>query len=855
MKRFFFFLLLITFIQGGLLASSSDQANQIRNSLSGLTGEKRVVELNKLSSILIESREFEEANTHIQEALKWSVDNGFESGLSNAYDNAGLIYQAKYDYTNAMRSFVKALKIRDQADDKVGTAISKNNIGKVFYLQEDIESAITNLNESLSLWTSLKNTEGAANSHRNLADVYLLKKLYGKAKEHYHKAMDLRIEMDDLAGAAEIARFLGNVVRDLGDQEGALTYYGMSLDMNSSLEDLDKISEDYNNISRSLIEMEAYDEAEEANITAFNIREKQKNNIGLAESNMIFGIINTKKGKTSKAKEYLSKSSALLKDLKDNRKTPELYKNISTAYVELGDFKNAHTYQLAYSKSKDILFNKEKSTALLELTTKYESEFETEKQKATIVALEQEQSYASKVKYFLLALCGLGAMLLMVLFNSNKRKKKDNELLTAKNIEIKRQNEEIDNKNEELNVSNEKLDLLNQKLVMEMAERESIEQSSFARDRFLATMSHEMRTPMNIIIGLAHLLLDEEPRPDQVEHLRTLQFSANNLVVFINDVLDFSKIEAGKLSLESRPFQPIQVFEETKERFRLQAKEKSIDLTYRYDSKLPKHLLGDSTRLNQILSNLVSNSLKFTEDGQIFVDVALNGLSKNDATILVTVRDTGAGISKDRLDEMFQNFTRFEDEAFDGYQDSGLGLAITKRLIELQNGRIEAKSEMGIGTEFTVHLPYKLPNETDLQNHNAKKERTYSHLAGNRILLVEDNRINQLVVAKMLRKLGLEVITADNGQEAVDHFSNMYFDLVLMDIQMPIMDGYRATAEIRKMVDSRKRDVPIIALTASAFLTEKEKAKLFGMNDHVGKPFGPDDLLEKISNCLAVYKV
>ena len=188
-----------------------------------------------------------------------------------------------------------------------------------------------------------------------------------------------------------------------------------------------------------------------------------------------------------------------------------------------------------------------------------------------------------------------------------------------------------------------------------------------------------------------------------------------------------------------------------------------------------------------------------------------------------------------------------------GYGGERLSLAITKRLVELQNGKLEVQSIPGESTVFKILLPFKLSPESLKQVKDTTKA-DFSHLAGNRILVVEDNKINQLVVSKMLRKLGVEVSTADNGLEGLEVFEREYFDLVLMDIQMPEMDGYRATAEIRRHPNPAKRDVPVIALTASAFLTEKEKAVLFGMNDHVGKPFSPEELMEKISACLRVYK-
>ncbi|MGB1217748.1 MAG: response regulator, partial [Saprospiraceae bacterium] len=379
----------------------------------------------------------------------------------------------------------------------------------------------------------------------------------------------------------------------------------------------------------------------------------------------------------------------------------------------------------------------------------------------------------------------------------------------------------------------------------EMAERESVEQSSFARDRFLATMSNEMRTPLNIISGLSHILLTNEPREDQVDNLRTLQFSVNNLVVFINDVLDFSNIEAGKISFDKTDFDPRNTFEEVLERFQLPAKDKGVKLNYSYDDKLPKELNGDPTRLNQVITNLVGTSLKYTDDGEINVNVKTHELVNDTLTMLVTIKDTGKGIEQDKLETMFRKFSRTSEDMYDGYGSSGIGLAISKRLVDLQNGNIKAESIIGEGTTFKVYLPYHLKDDNNTKA--VQKEQDYSFLAGQKILLVEDNKINQLVVAKLLRKLDIQVVTAENGQIALDKMQEQYFDLILMDIQMPIMDGYRATAEIRKSQDPRVRDIPIIALTASAYLTEREKAKLFGMNDHVGKPFGPDDLLDKIS--------
>ena len=853
MRRSFIFTFLLCAFSL-LLQAESTSSDQLEHKLKTQKGAERIKTLNELSFIYIQEKSLSKADEAAREAMRLARKLNDKKGQADAHDNMGYVFQEKYDYTNAMKNYISALKVRNELKEEKGIATSKNNIGKVFFLQQDIENAIDNLSTALEMRMKVNDMEGGAETHKNLADVFLFKKLYGKAKEHYRKAMDIKIELNDLEGASSIASFLGKIVTDLGDSEGALVYYTMSLDLNNSLGNVNNIARDYNDIAVAYYNQGSYEEAMESNETALSIRQKLNDSLGLAETYKNLGLNYMAMDEKSEATDYLKKSVNMLQAMGNVPGTQTIYKSISEAYVKMKDYKNAYRYQVAFSRSRDQLFSEEKSRAMMELTTKYESEFAAEKQQATIESLEKDKAYQTRMGYFLMALAGLAVMLLIVLFMSYRRKQRDNQLLTAKNKEISAQKEEIDTKNVELNEKNASLDQLNHKLVSEMAERESLEKSSFARDRFLATMSHEMRTPMNIIIGLTHLLLEENPRPDQIEHLRTLQFSANNLVVFINDVLDFSKIEAGKLTLESRVFKPGQTLEEIRDRFLLPARDKKLDFNYNIDKKIPEELMGDPTRLNQIMTNLIGNAIECTEEGSVDVSVVLSELANKNASLVLKVSDSGEGMDTEKLEEMFREFSRNPKDIFEGYENADLGLAITKRLVDLQNGKIEVDSSPENGTTFTVFLPFRVPEANELKKETKADASSYSHLAGNKILLVEDNRINQLVVAKMLRKLGIEITTADNGFEALEAFEHSYFDLVLMDIQMPGMDGYRATAEIRKSMDSRKRDVPIIALTASAFLTEKEKAKLFGMNDHVGKPFGPDDLLEKISNCLHVYK-
>ncbi|RMG83848.1 MAG: response regulator [Bacteroidetes bacterium] len=856
-----FLAILFTFLSVGLWGNP-DQPDSLQRVLNNLTGSEKVAALNQLA-LSLASSEGKRAMDLAEEALRLSETLHDARQKAKTLHTIGQIYQKKYDYTNAMKSFVEALRIWNDLGDEAGMAASKNQIGTVFFLQENYTQAEENLTEALEIWNKLQQPAGAAQCHKSLGDVYLAREIYGKALEHYRQALDLNLQVENIEEAAKIANHIGTVSSNLGDYDGALVYFNMCRDLHSSLEDLPKIAEDANHIALTLIARGAYEEALEENQMALELRQQLNDPYGIAESYKNLGVIYTRLGNKTQAATYLQKAVEILKKLEPKPGTPELFRDISDAYADLGKYKEAYQNHLAFSESRSAVFNQEKAKALLDLTTKYESEFEAEKQKRTIELLEMENAVDKKVRYFLFAVLALIASLLLSMFLSYKRKQKDNQLLRAKNEEIEAKNAEIDKKNLELQKINDSLDVLNRKLVTEMAERESIEKSSFARDRFLATMSHEMRTPINIIIGLTHLLLEENPREDQIEHLRTLQFSANNLVVFINDVLDFSKIEAGKLDLESREFAPRKLMDEVQTRFASQAQKQGVKMDFSMDKKIPEKLLGDPARLNQIISNLLTTSLKYTEgEGAIRVNLDIEELTRKQASLRLTIRDNGRKIEPEKIEQMFRSYSRTSNDIFEGYGSNDLTLAITKRLVDLQNGKISVNADHDEeGNRFTVILPFKIPAITATEKPAAKDKNTprqrpdnFDHLAGNKILLVEDNKINQLVVAKMLRKLHMEVVTADDGLKALEALEKESFDLILMDIQMPNMDGYRATAEIRKHPDPNVREIPIIALTASAFLTEKEKAKLFGMNDHVGKPFAPEELLEKISNLLEIQK-
>jgi len=373
--------------------------------------------------------------------------------------------------------------------------------------------------------------------------------------------------------------------------------------------------------------------------------------------------------------------------------------------------------------------------------------------------------------------------------------------------------------------------------------KELAESANRAQEQFLSTISHELRTPMNAVIGISNLLLEESPRPDQTENLKILKFSANNLLAIINDLLDLSKIEAGKLDTVAKDFDLEHTLSNIKKSHSLKAKNKGVELNINVEKNVPNILVGDAHRLNQILNNLVGNAVKFTDKGKIDITVKLVKSTDAEVELNFTVKDTGIGIPADKILDIFEPFSPASAITNRIYGGTGLGLAITRRLIELQSGKISVLSEVGKGSTFMFSLPFRkskresLPKETEMK--------TYTGLSGIRVLLVEDNKVNQKVANKFLTKWDAVVEIVDNGQEALDKLKTESYDVVLMDLLMPVMDGYEATRKIRKM--TRHSELPVIALTASAMSHEREKAFEAGVNDYICKPFVPSELYSKIA--------
>jgi signal transduction histidine kinase/ActR/RegA family two-component response regulator len=382
---------------------------------------------------------------------------------------------------------------------------------------------------------------------------------------------------------------------------------------------------------------------------------------------------------------------------------------------------------------------------------------------------------------------------------------------------------------------------------------EELRETQKFRDQFMANMSHEIRTPMNAIVGLTNLLLKSPLNEQQDKYLNVIKKSGANLLVIINDILDLAKIEAGKMELEKVPFPLHIAVHNIHTILNLKAEEKGIQLHEHIDEKVPEYVIGDETRITQVIMNLTGNAIKFTEKGSVTISVTYEGKEGDKHNIRFGVRDTGIGIPADKIDTIFESFGQATTATARKFGGTGLGLTISKQLVEMHGGNIKVSSIPDKGSEFFFTISYKeAPKPVEEIKDDSS---SVQDMKGKRILLVEDNEFNQMVAVDTLADMfpGLEVDIAENGKTAIEKATSNEYSFIFMDIQLPDIDGFEITRFIRSNLDVPKRNIRICAMTASVTKERIDECFSSGMNDYMMKPFNPETLKEKVlRNALAI---
>jgi PAS domain S-box-containing protein len=383
-------------------------------------------------------------------------------------------------------------------------------------------------------------------------------------------------------------------------------------------------------------------------------------------------------------------------------------------------------------------------------------------------------------------------------------------------------------------------------------DQEELINAQKAKEQFLANMSHEIRTPINGIVGMVNLLSESATSVEQANYLNAIKHSADNLKVIINDILDFSIIESGKLKFEKIGFNLNYQVQAVIDSLMVQAKEKGLKIRLATKKGKDTILIGDPVRLSQILINLVNNSIKFTHTGKITIDVSCSIPHENITNVTFKVIDTGIGIDSDKIKTIFDTFKQADESITRKFGGTGLGLTISKQLVELQGGKISVSSEINKGTTFTFVIPYSPGDKGDLMEDeldilSIKPHKTIPSLVGMKVLLVEDNDINRMYATNVLKKWHCQIDEAENGQIALEKIKKQDYDIILMDIHMPILDGIETSRSIRSNFDKPKSEIPIIAFTANALKGDKDKYLDAGMNSYISKPFIPDELFKIMS--------
>ncbi len=734
--------------------------------------------------------------------------------MSRALNTQAISWHVRGDYDKALEFLFKSMEIKEEIGDKLGIAGAQNNIGRIYERQGDFVKALEYYNRSLKIKEEMGDQRLISNTLINIGSVFFAQGDPDEALEYYNNALKIKEELGNPNDIALVLIHIGTVYGEQGDTDKAIELFNRSLKIKEEVGDLQSVAGLQHNLGLIFAEQGEKDKALEYYRNSLVIRKQLNDKGGVAESLSVLALFHQSQGNYKQAIDYGNQAFQLAEEIGDIEYSKDISWDLYGSYKAVGNHQKAlEMHELSIALRDSILSEKNQRASI-----EQEYKYDYEKQKA-LDDLENEKRVTMETQkkenqQKLSIAIGIGLLLSLILawgiFNR-------------------------------LKVTRE------QKLIIE-EQKKKVEQSEKYKEQFLANMSHEIRTPMHAISGMINILKRNDHPPLQDIYLDAMSKSSDNLVVILNDVLDLSKIEAGKLDIESIPMDPRSVIDNVLQILKFKAEEKGLILTAKVDDNVPQLVMCDPARLNQILINLVGNAIKFTEKGNVSIH-----LGKVDDTLVFKVEDTGIGIPKEKQEYIFGAFEQATESTNRYYGGTGLGLNITRQLVELQKGSISVISEEGMGSTFSVSLPLVIA-EAEARGSEVVTEEKLKSMAGSlkgiRILLAEDNPFNQMIARDDLEYY-LEDVTIDvasNGQEAIEKYQRETYDVILMDVQMPEVNGFEATKGIRSLEAERniKKPIPIIAMTASLLATEINSCFEAGMNNYIPKPYKVNELIGTI---------
>lgn len=835
------------------------------------------------------------AITHLKSVLSIKKIDHYEDIKADMTALAGNIYVAQGELDLALKSYLEAVKVYDRLNLKKDLVNVYLDIAWLYFKQSSTEEIARFANMAMEIAKETKNEEGIARAHSTLGTFLSSQQKYTAAIREHKKALAIVKRLNVRKNVSDTYYNLSTLYEDLGQLDNAIFYAEKCMEMDESIGDLFNLGMSCQKIASLHILQKKYGPAEALLTKALALAKQATSPELERDIELLFAELYEKKGAFKAANQHLRLASGIndsLVKIADIEKTAEIRALFDLENIEL---KSKHQEQaLALQRAKIdsqrnyyillvIILILVSSLLLVGVFLFISSRKSNIKLRREIV--ERKKAEAQILQSQVLfeeaqAIANVGSWEFNLL-NSELHWSKEtyrifelehhstdglyeawqqkchpedfiilqnaiqNTIKTGEPFHVEHRAVFQDGKIKYIACIGEVVRNAEGQVIGLKGTDQDItpqKQAEIAKSEFMASMSHEIRTPINGVIGIANLLMEEQLSHTQREYVETLKFSAQHLSSIVSDILDFSKIESGKLVFESIPFSLNKVTANLFRLFEATAKEKSIALTFVPDPRIDYLLSGDYVRLSQILSNLLSNAIKFTEKGTVELAYTLKEETQSSIQVNFTIKDTGIGISSQQLKQIFENFTQADISTTRKYGGTGLGLTISKNLVEQQGGTITVESQVGQGSIFSVDLRYDKHESLPKAGIAEVAPPPPMNLQGMKLLIAEDNHVNVLVLTTMLKKWSAEFMVAKDGQEAIDFARTNDFDAIIMDIQMPNVDGIEATQTIRQFTDNRKRNIPIIAFTAEATPESHQKYLSSGFNESLIKPFKPKHL-------------